>query len=208
MGHPMSRVNEIIEHCDVTRSSLYNYRKREDFPGFDAELDLLKRWIDANRGSAGRPREGEKPKPRSDVGKGKGNGKRKERKEVATKRKPRKASKPKEPQAAEPPPTQDAEQEIEATTPNDGPAVSEAYLLNLQYKQSQIEKNQAAANKHLQQAMANYCDRVKTRVNEGLDIVFRELVRLDLDADQLRRVKEAAADAARHVENRLKELDG
>jgi hypothetical protein len=65
--------------------------------------------------------------------------------------------------------------------------------------EADIEEKHIKAGKHLEKLMADYRESLLKRFNSGLDIIFREIERLDLDAAELKRLKDAAKDAVLRI---------
>ena len=81
-------------------------------------------------------------------------------------------------------------------SPSDGGAMYELRILKLK---TEIEEKDAKAGKHLEKAMADYREKTTKLFNSALDIIFREVRRMDLDRDQLERLDAAARDALTRI---------
>ena len=84
-------------------------------------------------------------------------------------------------------------------TPDDEKAIDSMHQLRAQKLQAETEKIEIATGKHLEKVMDEYRTTLLKRVNAGLDIIFREIRRLDLDPSQLKKIQEAAKDAAERI---------
>jgi len=88
-------------------------------------------------------------------------------------------------------------------TPADKKAIDEMSNLRADKLRAETEKIEIATGKHLEKVMEVYRDKVTKTLNVGLDIIFREIRRLDLDPSQLKRIDEAAKDAAERIKREM-----
>jgi hypothetical protein len=94
------------------------------------------------------------------------------------------------------PSTKQSKAKKEEYDPNKDPDV----LLRREKLRTDIEKNTAQAGKYLDKWMTEYREKMVKRFNSGMDILFREIARLELDQEELNRLKAAAEDAAVRIQ--------
>ncbi len=77
--------------------------------------------------------------------------------------------------------------------------------LNLEYKRSQIEKNNVATHTYQQRAIKDYRQKMVKGCCDAMAIIFESIKALDLTKDEVNRVKAATAKARQHIKGLLDE---
>lgn len=78
-------------------------------------------------------------------------------------------------------------------------AMDEITRLNLEYKRSQIEKNNTSTHEYQLRILRGHRERVVKGCSESMAILFKAISSLDLDIDQLKIIKSASIEAKEHL---------
>lgn len=76
---------------------------------------------------------------------------------------------------------------------------SEIAKLNLEYKRSQIEKNNTSTRDYQLRILKEYRGKMVKGCAEAMAIIFKAVKALDLDHDQIKTIKAAANEAREHL---------
>jgi hypothetical protein len=71
--------------------------------------------------------------------------------------------------------------------------------LNLEYKRSQIEKNNTSTHDYQLRILKSYRTKMVKGCSESMSIIFKAIKALDLDHDQIKNIKEATQEAREHL---------
>lgn len=81
----------------------------------------------------------------------------------------------------------------------------EVYKLNIEYKRSQIEKNNTTTHGYQLKIIQEYRQKMIKGCNESMSILFKAIKQLDLGNDELKHIKAAVEEAREHLKGFINE---
>lgn len=165
---------DVLDRLNVSRRTLHRYRQSPDWPGDDADIDTIERWVGARR-------------PLSvNV-----NTSKKTTRPEQPKRKRRRS-----PRSNQPP--KPHSRESTAAEPATDEEWDDSMSLDEEYKRTIIERNKAQIRDYQLKCMAEYRAEMVARMNRALDVIVRGLA--DLSCEQIELVR-GLVQSAREVIN-------